>query len=76
MKRILVTGANGMTGSELCAQAAAVGWTVRAMSHADTDITDARSDLVKARTQMVKKLVDYNAQLALLESLTGEPVAR
>jgi outer membrane protein TolC len=40
------------------------------------DITDARSDLVKARTQMVKKLVDYNAQLALLESLTGEPVAR
>jgi outer membrane protein len=40
------------------------------------DITDARTDLVKARTQMVKKLVDYNAQLALLESLTGEPVAR
>jgi HAE1 family hydrophobic/amphiphilic exporter-1 len=40
------------------------------------DITDARSDLVKARTQMVKKLVDYNAQLALLESLTGEPVTR
>ena len=40
------------------------------------DITDARTDLVKAQTQMVKKLVDYNAQLALLESLTGEPVAR
>jgi outer membrane protein TolC len=40
------------------------------------DITDARADLVKARTQMVKKLVDYNAQLALLESLTGEPVVR
>jgi outer membrane protein TolC len=40
------------------------------------DITDARSDLVKARTQMVKKLVDYNSQLALLESLTGEPVVR
>ena len=40
------------------------------------DITDARSDLVKARTQLVKKLVDYNAQLALLESLTGEPVVR
>ncbi len=43
MKRILVTGANGMTGSELCAQAATAGWTVRAMSHADADITDARS---------------------------------
>ena len=40
------------------------------------DITDARADLVKARTQMVKKLVDYNSQLALLESLTGEPVVR
>jgi len=38
------------------------------------DITDARSDLVKARTQLVKKLVDYNSQLALLESLTGAPV--
>src|SRR5260221_4966791 len=43
MKRILVTGANGMTGSEVCAQAAAAGWTVRAMSHADADITDARA---------------------------------
>ncbi|MFN2602593.1 MAG: dTDP-4-dehydrorhamnose reductase [Gemmatimonadaceae bacterium] len=41
MKRILVTGANGMTGSEVCAQAAAAGWTVRALSHADADITDA-----------------------------------
>jgi len=40
------------------------------------DITDARSDLVSARTKMVKKLVDYNGQLALLESLTGEPVGR
>ena len=40
------------------------------------DITDARTDLVSARTKMVKKLVDYNGQLALLESLTGEPVAR
>jgi len=38
------------------------------------DITDARGDLVKARTQLVKKLVDYNSQLALLESLTGKPV--
>lgn len=36
------------------------------------DITDARGDLVKARTQLVKKWVDYNSQLALLESLTGE----
>ena len=30
-----------MTGSELCAQAAAAGWTVRALTHADADITDA-----------------------------------
>ena len=43
MKRILVTGANGMTGSDLCAQAAAAGWTVRAMSRADADITDSRA---------------------------------
>ena len=38
------------------------------------DITDARASLVKARTQLVRKWVDYHSQLALLESLTGEPV--
>src|SRR5713101_405074 len=43
MKRILVTGAKGMTGSDLCALAAAAGWKVRAMSRADADITDSRA---------------------------------
>ena len=43
MKRILVTGAEGMTGSEVAGQAAAAGWTVRPLSHADADITDARA---------------------------------
>jgi dTDP-4-dehydrorhamnose reductase len=42
MKRILVTGAGGMTGSEVSEQATAAGWTVRSLSHADADITDAR----------------------------------
>lgn len=43
MKRILVTGAGGMTGSEVSDQAAAAGWMVRPLSHADADVTDARA---------------------------------
>ncbi|MCI0693258.1 TolC family protein [candidate division KSB1 bacterium] len=38
------------------------------------DITDAQEALLKAQTQYVRELVDYHIQLALLESLTGQPV--
>ncbi len=38
------------------------------------DITDAQEALLKAQTQYVQKLVNYHIQLALLESLTGQPV--
>jgi outer membrane protein TolC len=37
------------------------------------DITDAQEALLKAQTQYVRELVDYHIQLALLESLTGQP---
>jgi dTDP-4-dehydrorhamnose reductase len=40
MKRVLVTGAGGMTGTEVSERAALAGWNVVAMSHADFDITD------------------------------------
>jgi outer membrane protein TolC len=40
------------------------------------DITDAQEALLKAQTQYVRELVDYHIQLALLESLTGQPVAQ
>jgi dTDP-4-dehydrorhamnose reductase len=40
MKRVLVTGAGGMTGSEVSERAAQAGWHVAAMSHANFDITD------------------------------------
>jgi outer membrane protein TolC len=40
------------------------------------DITDAQEALLKAQTQYVRELVDYHIQLALLESLTGQPAAQ
>ena len=43
MKRVMVTGAGGMTGSELSERALRAGWEVLAVSHAEMDITDATS---------------------------------
>jgi outer membrane protein TolC len=40
------------------------------------DITDAQEDLLKAQNQYLEKLVDYYAQLALLESLTGRELSQ
>ena len=39
--KLLITGAGGMTGSELVRQAAERSWDVVALSRADLDITDA-----------------------------------
>jgi len=41
MKRLLVTGAGGMTGSEVALQASPGGWKVRPMMREELDITDA-----------------------------------
>lgn len=38
------------------------------------DITDAQEFLLKAQTQYFRKLAEYHTQLALLESLTGQPI--
>jgi outer membrane protein len=40
------------------------------------DIIDAQEALFKAQNQYVGKLVDYHTQLALLESLTGQPLTQ
>jgi dTDP-4-dehydrorhamnose reductase len=49
MKRLLVLGSGGMTGSEVSERASPFGWKVRPLSHADLDITDAAAvdDAVK-----------------------------
>jgi dTDP-4-dehydrorhamnose reductase len=41
MKRLLVTGAGGMTGSEVAVQASPMGWKVRPMAREELDISDA-----------------------------------
>lgn len=64
MKRILVTGAAGMTGSEVCEQATAAGWMVQPLSSADADITDARmlADVTrKFRPDVVVNAAAYTA---------------
>ncbi len=38
------------------------------------DVTDAQEFLLKAQTQYFRKLAEYQTQLALLESLTGQPI--
>lgn len=40
------------------------------------DITDAQEALLKAQTAYVRKVVEYHTQLALLESIIGQPAAR
>jgi dTDP-4-dehydrorhamnose reductase len=64
MNRILVTGAGGMTGSEVCEQATAAGWLVQPLSHEDADITDARmlTDVTrKFRPDVVVNAAGYTA---------------
>ncbi|RMG68911.1 MAG: TolC family protein [Calditrichaeota bacterium] len=39
------------------------------------DITDAQQALLKAEIQLAGKLVNYHSQLAILESLVGEPIS-
>ena len=41
MKRLMVTGAGGMTGSEISDRAHTAGWDVLPLSHTDLDISDA-----------------------------------
>jgi|GEM_PF-1441119 len=38
------------------------------------DITDAQESLLRTQNSYARKLVDYFTQLALLESLTGQPI--
>lgn len=40
------------------------------------DITDAQEAMIKAQNQYLDKLVDYHTQLALLESLIGQPLSQ
>lgn len=38
------------------------------------DITDAQESLIKSQSQLLRTLVEYYTQLALLESFTGQPI--
>ncbi|MEP6506628.1 MAG: dTDP-4-dehydrorhamnose reductase [Gemmatimonadales bacterium] len=61
---LLVTGASGMTGSEVVRQSEARGWQCTAFSHRDLDITDAnavRSALMSAAPDVVVNAAAYTA---------------
>ncbi len=64
MKRLLVTGAGGMTGIEVSERATLAGWNVAAMSHADFDITDGvavEAALREAQPDVVINCAAYTA---------------
>jgi dTDP-4-dehydrorhamnose reductase len=59
MRRLLVTGASGMTGSEIVSRAPGRGWDVLALSHSELDIADA--DAVDARVRDFEPEIVINA---------------
>src|SRR5512141_1199278 len=58
MKRLLVVGAGGMTGSEVSERAGPFGWKVRPLTRADLDITDAAA--VDAAVQEFRPFIVIN----------------
>lgn len=61
---VLVTGATGMTGSEVVRQSAMLGWQCTALSHNELDITDSeavRSRITDANPDVVINAAAYTA---------------
>lgn len=64
MKRIVIAGAGGMTGSQLAEQAEAAGWHVSAFARADLDITDSQAvdrAIRNAKPDVVVNAAGYTA---------------
>lgn len=65
MKRLMVTGAGGMTGSEVSERAKSAGWQVCSLSRADLDITDAAAVDSEARRFSPDVIVNCAAYTAV-----------
>lgn len=64
MKRLMVAGAGGMTGSEVTERAAGFGWTVLPYSHAKLDISrrdDVASAVQACRPDIIANCAAYTA---------------
>ena len=72
MKRLLVFGAGGMTGSEVSERASPFGWKVRPLTRADLDITDAAA--VDAAVQEFRPFIVINcAAYTAVDKAESEP---
>src|SRR6266545_5254386 len=62
MNRLMIAGANGMTGSEVSERAAGFGWTVLPYSHGKLDITrvkDVASAVQECRPDIIANCAGY-----------------
>ncbi len=72
MTRILVTGARGLVGQEVCNAARAFGWDAAGYSHAELDITDrsrVRAAVAAVRPDIVLNAAAYTG----VDAAEGEP---
>jgi dTDP-4-dehydrorhamnose reductase len=72
MKRMMVTGAGGMTGREVSDRARSAGWEVLSLSHTDLDITDADAVARAVRRFGADVIVNCAAYTAV-DSAESEP---
>jgi dTDP-4-dehydrorhamnose reductase len=72
MKRLMVTGASGMTGSEVSERAKLLGWNVGALSRSELDITDPGSVNAAAR-QFGPDIVINCAAYTAVDRAESEP---
>src|SRR5688500_9559689 len=75
MRRLMVTGAGGMTGGEVSGRAERAGWAVFPYSRAELDITDAAAVEAAARACRPHAIINCAAYTAVDRAETEQELA-